>query len=98
LALLRTGLAAGHRRVEARDAALAARSRDLAREIRRGRRMVDEHGALLHCAEHAVRPEHDLADVRIVTDAREHEVRAGGSIRRGLGEPTAVLGRPALRL
>ena len=55
LAVLGAGLAAGDRRVEEIDARLLGLLGDLAGELGRGRRVVDQHRALAHAREHARR-------------------------------------------
>ena len=60
-AVLGAGLAAGHRRVDEIEAAGFCLGVQLARDLRRGRGVIDHDGALAHAGEHAVRAEHHLA-------------------------------------
>ncbi|MEZ5627894.1 MAG: hypothetical protein R3E34_10265 [Rhodocyclaceae bacterium] len=53
-AVLRTGLAAGHRRVDELQAQRLGRGRQLARHIGRGRGVVDKDSAALHAGKGAV--------------------------------------------
>jgi hypothetical protein len=74
LAVLRSRLSARHGRIEALDAALAARGRNLARDSRRRRRVIHVNRAAAHGCERAVGAERDRAQVRVVADAAEHDL------------------------
>ena len=71
---------------------------EFARHIGRGGGVVDEDRAGLHAGEGAVRAQHHAAQVVVVADTAEHDLRAcRGFARRG-GGLAAEFGGPGLRL
>ncbi len=98
LARLRPGLPARDRRIEEMRAAFERRRVKLPRDGGRGRGVVDEDRARLQGMERAAQPGRDRAQIIIVADAGEDEVRA---VRRGRrrfrSTPSVALG-PGLRL
>jgi osmotically-inducible protein OsmY len=81
LAVLRAGLAAGHRRVDKLQAQRRGPRVQLARHIGRGGGVVHEDGARLHAGKGAVGAQHHRAQVVVVADAAEHDVGAGCASR-----------------
>ena len=88
-AVLRAGLAAGDRRVDEVQSGLACGLMKFARDVGRGGRVVDEEAAGGHAGESAVRPEDDAAQVGIVADAAEDDLRPGGGFARRGGHRSA---------
>src|SRR5262249_4171147 len=81
-AVLGAGLAAGHRRVNELETALPGGRIELARDIGRRGRVIDERRALLHPGKRAIRAERDRTQIVVIADTAHHEVLALG---RGLG-------------
>jgi hypothetical protein len=96
LALLGPGLSAGDRRIEEVDAGLFGLFGDLAGELGRGGRMVDQHRALPYARQHARRPVEHAAHVVVVADADKDEIRTLRRLGRRGAALTLVLGDPGL--
>jgi hypothetical protein len=93
-AVLGAGLAAGHRRVDAFEAAFFRRGVQLARDFGRRRGVIDEHFALGHAGEGAVRPKRHLAQVVVIADAAHDEILAFGCGLGRAGGLATVLRHP----
>ena len=96
-AVLRAGLAAGDRRVDEARAARLGGLGEFAGDRGRGRGVVDEDRAFLEPLEGAVRGGGDAAQVLVVADAGEDDLRARRRRGRGRRALLAVLLDPGLR-
>ena len=94
LSVLGARLATRHRGVDETEPALGARRRELAGHVSGGGGVVDERRAVGHRGDGAVLAERDLADVVVVPDAHQHELRPLDRLRRGRRRLVAVLGDP----
>ena len=72
--------------------------RELARDVRRRRRVVDERRAFRHALECAVLAEDDAAQVVVVAHAGEHRSAPSGRLARRARGASAVLRVPTVRL
>ena len=98
LAVLCTRLTARDRRIQEGDTFRFRCAMKLARNLRRGRGVVREDGALLHADEGALGRGRDLAHVMVVAHTHENDVGALGRGCRRLLEAAAILAGPGLRL
>jgi hypothetical protein len=93
-----TEVAAGDRRIDELQPALDRGRTELAGDVRGRGRVVDEDRAAPHAGERAIGAEHDRAQVVVVADAGEDDVRAGGGFagrcRAAMATRRAVLGEP----
>ena len=93
-AVLGAGLAARNRRVDEVEAALLRFGMKLARDLGRGRGVVDHDRALARAGEDAVLAEHHFAQIVVVADAGHDEILALGRLFRGRRAFAAVLRDP----
>src|SRR6185503_10463117 len=92
------GRAAGNGGVEKGEALLLGLGGKLAGNVRRSRRVVDEHRALAHAGKGAVGPERHLPEVVVIADAGKDDVLAGRRLARRRRGFAASVGDPFLRL
>ena len=97
-AVLGTGLAAGHRRIEKTAALGGAGSCEFPGHFSGCRGVVDQDGAILDAVQNAVRAKRDRAQVVIIAHAGEDEIGALGSFRRCVAGGAAELLGPLVRL
>jgi len=95
-AVLRAGLAAGHRGVEKSQATLARGGVELARDLGRSGGVVDERGALAHALERALLAEGDGAQIVVVADTGKHHLGAHRRAGRGIGAAAGKVRQPLL--
>jgi hypothetical protein len=89
-AVFRPRLPAGDRRIDEADTLLRGQGRDLAGDVGRGRGVVDQHRALGHAGQGAVIAEDDRAEVLVVADAGENQLRALDRLARRFGQASAM--------
>jgi hypothetical protein len=97
-AVLGARLAARYRRIDEAAALFRSRGMQFARHVGRGSGVVNEHRALLHRLESAVRSGGDGTQVVIVADAGENEVRAVCGFLGRQGARAAMLFYPFVGL
>ena len=97
-AVLRPGLAAGDRRIDAGDAAFSAFRVKLARKVGGSGGVVHIHRARPDAGEDAVIAVNDAAHVIVVADAGEHDVRAFRRLAGRCGGAASMRGGPVFGL
>jgi len=82
------------RGVDEAEAAACRLGVKLARDVRRGRGVIDEDRAGAHAGECTVRSEHHASEIVVVADAGAHHVAARSRFTRRRHRLAAVLGDP----